>query len=83
MRIETMKADVAVHVSRSDETIELTIGDGGAAGASAATLSIFQAEMVLHALGLAIAQIREQQRRLVEEQQRLARIVADLEVHRR
>jgi hypothetical protein len=39
--------------------------------------------MLLHALGLAIAQIREHQRRVVEEQQRLARVVAETEVHRR
>jgi hypothetical protein len=39
--------------------------------------------MVLHALGLAIAQIREQQRRAAEERQRLARVVAETEVRRR
>jgi hypothetical protein len=39
--------------------------------------------MVLHALGLTIAQIEERRRRVVEEQQRLARVVAETEVHRR
>ncbi|HEY7868318.1 MAG TPA: hypothetical protein VIF59_03770 [Methylomirabilota bacterium] len=82
MRIETMRADVAVHVGREDETVELTIGDVGA-GSKATTLSIFSAEMVLHALGLTIAQIRDQRRRVVEEQHRLARVVAETEVHRR
>jgi hypothetical protein len=82
MRIETMQADVVVHVGRKDETVELTIGDGGV-GSRATTLSIFQAEMVLRALGLTIAQIEERRRRVVEEQQRLARVVAETEVHRR
>jgi hypothetical protein len=52
-------------------------------GSRATTLSIFQAEMVLRALGLTIAQIEERRRRVVEEQQRLARVVAETEVHRR
>jgi hypothetical protein len=82
MRIETMQANVAVHVGRADETVELTIGDGGA-GSKATILSTFQAEMVLHALGLTIAEIGEHRRRVVEEQQRLARVVAETEVDRR
>ena len=50
---------------------------------SAYRLSIPEAEMVLHALGFGIAQVREQQRRAAEERQRLARAVAETEVHRR
>jgi hypothetical protein len=83
MRIETMTAGVAVHVSPSEESIELRLGEPGAAGSTAAHLSIPEAEMVLHALGFGIAQIREQQRRAAEERQRLARAVAETEVHRR
>ena len=83
MRIETMTAGLAVDVSPSEETIELRLGEPGAAGSTAARLSVPEAEMVLHALGFAIAQVREQQRRAAEERQRLARAVAETEVHRR
>lgn len=83
MRIETMTAGVAVHVSPSDEIVELGVGDPREAGSSVAKLSISQAEMVLHALGWSVAQIREQQRRLAEERQRLAQVVAETEVRRR
>jgi hypothetical protein len=83
MRIETMTAAVAVDVSPSDETIELRTGEPQEAGSSVAKLSIPQAEMVLHALGFGIAQIRERQRRSAEERQRLAQVVAETEVRRR
>jgi hypothetical protein len=83
MRIETMTAGMAVHVSPSDETIELRIGEPREAGSSVASLSIPQAEMVLHALGFGIAQIKEQQRHSAEERQRLAQVVAETEVRRR
>jgi hypothetical protein len=39
--------------------------------------------MVLHALGLEVARIKERQRREAAEQARLARVVLDTEVHRR
>ncbi len=83
MKIETMTAGMAVHVSPSDETIELRIGEPREAGSSVASLSVPQAEMVLHALGFGIAQIKEQQRCAAEERRRLAQVVAETEVHRR
>ena len=83
MRIETMTAGLVVHVNPSDETIELRVGEPGDARSSAASLSPPQAEMLLHALGFGIAQIREQQRRSAEERRHLAQVVAETEVHRR
>jgi hypothetical protein len=83
MRVETMTAGVDVHVSPSGDTVELRIGEAREATSSVATLSIAQAEMVLHALGFGIAQIREQHRRTAEERAHLAQVVAETEVHRR
>lgn len=83
MRIDTMTPGMAVHVSPMDETIEVRIGEPREAPSSVASLSVPQAEMVLHALGFGIAQIRETQRRAAEERQRLAQVVAETEVRRR
>jgi hypothetical protein len=83
MRIDTMTPGMAVHVSPLDETIEVRIGEPREAASSVASLSVPQAEMVLHALGFGIAQIRETQRRAAEERQRLAQVVAETEVRRR
>ena len=83
MRIETMASGTAVDVSPSGETIELRIGEPREAGSSVASLSIPQAEMLLHALGFEIAQIKELQRRSAEQRQHLAQVVAETEVRRR
>ena len=45
-------------------------------------VSLPQAEMVLHALGLEVAQIRERQRRETAERAHLAQGVLDTEVYR-
>ena len=82
MRIDTMRPDAPVDVAASGEDVELRIGERGT-GSCVATLSVPQAEMVLHALGLAIAQIREGHRREVEQRARLAQVVADTEVDKR
>ena len=79
MRIETLNADAPVHVNASDENIELGVGDAPASGQRVATLSIPQAEMVIHALGLRIAQIRERQRRAVEQRSHLSEVLLDTE----
>ena len=83
MRIETMTAGVAVHVSLSDKSVELAIGEAGKAGTSVAKLSVPQAEMVMHALGLEVAQAREQERRSAEERQHTAEVIEQTEVRRR
>jgi hypothetical protein len=79
MRIETLKADTPVHVTTSDETIELAVGEAHAGGQRTATLSLPQAEMVIHALGLRIAQIRERQRRAAEQRSHLSDVLLDTE----
>lgn len=82
MRIETMTSALAVHVSASDDAIEVRTGEPPQSGSSAVRLSVPQAEMLLHALGFAIARIREQQRRLADDRAHVAQVVADTEVRR-
>ncbi len=79
MRIETLTADAPIDVTASNENIELAIGEALGGGRRAATLSIPLAEMLLHALGLEIALIRERQRRAAEHQAHLAEVVLDTE----
>jgi hypothetical protein len=83
MRIETQTPDAAVHVSQSGEHVELGIGDPAAATWVVAALSLPQAEMVLHALGLEVARIKERERREAAERAHLAQAILDTEVHRR
>ena len=78
MRIETLKADAPVHVAVSDETIELGIGEAAASGQRVA-LSVPQAEMVMHALGLRIGQIRERQRRAALQRSHISEVLLDTE----
>lgn len=83
MRIETMTPGMPVHVTPSSDTIELWIGEPRAAGASVASLSVPQAEMLLHALGFRIAEIEERQRRETEARKHLAQDIENTEVRRR
>jgi hypothetical protein len=53
-------------VSPSNETIELRVVEPREGGPSVASLSIPQGEMLLHALGFGIAQIKELERRSAE-----------------
>ena len=80
MRIETMKPDAPVHVKPSSRAVDLGIGEPGGSGWRDTTLSLAQAEMVLHAIGLAIARIKEDQRLADEERARTAQVVLDTEV---
>jgi hypothetical protein len=83
MRIETMTAGIAVHVTTRGEVLELRIGDPADVGTRVVTLSPPQAAMVLHALGLGMAEVEEARRRVAEQQARLAQVVADTEIRRR
>jgi hypothetical protein len=83
MRIETERPERPVHVSASGGSVELGIGEPSGGTWVVTALSLPQAEMVLHALGLEVAQIEERQRREVAEQAHLAQVVLDTEVHRR
>jgi len=83
MRIETERPEMPVHVSASGQSVELGIGEPSGGTWVVTALSLPQAEMVLHALGLEVAQIRDRQRREVAERAHLAQVVLDTEVHRR
>ena len=83
MRIETQRPEMPVHVSASGESVELGIGEPSGGKWFVTALSLPQAEMVLHALGLEIAQIKERQRRESVERAHLAQVVLDTEVHQR
>jgi len=83
MRIETQRPEMPVHVSASGESVELGIGEPSGGTGVVTALSLPQAEMVLHALGLEVARIKERQHREVVERAHLAQVVLDTEVHRR
>jgi hypothetical protein len=83
MRIETQRSEAPVHVRSSGEWVELGIGEPSGGNGVVTALSLPQAEMVLHALGLEVAQIRERQRREAAERAQLAQVVSHTEVYRR
>jgi hypothetical protein len=83
MRIETQRPEAPVHVSPAGESVELGIGEPSGGKRLVTALSLPQAEMVLHALGLEVAQIKERQRLESVERAHLAQVVVDTEVHRR
>lgn len=83
MRIETQTPEAPVHVSPSGESVELGIGEPSGGKWVVVSLSLPQAETVMHALGLEIAQIKERQRREAAGQAHLAQVILDTEVHRR
>lgn len=83
IKIETRTAGAAVHVSPREGGVLLMIGEPGADGSRSATMSPEQAEMVLHALGLAVARVREEARLRSEERAGLAERLLDQEVRLR
>lgn len=82
MRIETKQRRSPVHVAPADQGIELRIGEEADAGARVTALSPPQARMLLHALGLAVAEVEEQQRVEAEERADLAQKLLDQEFRR-
>jgi hypothetical protein len=83
MLIETLNADAPVGVTSSNGTIALGIGKESDGSRRVATLSVPQAEIVAHALGLEVGRIRELERRQAEERAHLAQVVLDTEVRLR
>jgi hypothetical protein len=61
MRIETKRVDAPVHVVPSGDEIRLRIGTAEGDGCRFTRLSLTQADMVLDALGRAVAEIRQRQ----------------------
>jgi hypothetical protein len=82
-RIDTLTVGAAVHVCPREGGVLLAIGEPGAEGSRFAVMSPEQAEMVLHALGLAAARIREEARLRIEESAGLAERLLDQEVRLR
>lgn len=82
-KIDTLTAGAAVHVCPREGRVLLMIGEPGDEGSRSATMSPEQAEMVLHALGLAVARIREEARLKTEESAGLAERLLDQEVRLR
>lgn len=82
LRVETKTPSAAVHVAPAGQEVQLGIGEPSDAAARSTTLSLPQAEMLLHALGWAVAEVRERQRVQAEEQARLAEGVLDQEFRR-
>ena len=81
--VETQTPDVAVHVGSREGSVVLAFGEPGSAGGSSVMLSPEQAEMVLHALGLAMARIREVARLKAEDRAGLAERLLEQEVRLR
>ena len=83
IKIDTRTAGATVHVCPREGRVLLMIGESGDEGSRSATMSPEQAEMVLHALGLAVARIREEARLKTEEHAGLAERLLDQEVRLR
>ncbi|MBI1726426.1 MAG: hypothetical protein HYR50_04080 [Candidatus Rokubacteria bacterium] len=83
IKIDTRTAGVVVHVCPREGGVLLMIGEPGVEGSRSATMSSEQAEMVLHALGLTVARIREEARLRAEERAGLAERLLDQEVRLR
>jgi hypothetical protein len=83
VKVETQTPDVAIHVGKEGGSVVLGFGEPGVEGGRSVTLSPAQAEMVLHALGLAVARISEDARLKVEERAGLAGRLLDQEVRLR
>jgi hypothetical protein len=83
IKVETRTAETAVHVGRREGDVFLEIGEPGVEGSRSAMMSPEQAEMVLHALGLAVARVREEARLRAEERAGLAERLLDQEVRLR
>lgn len=83
IKVETRTREAAVHVGSREDGVLLVIGEPEAKGSRSTMMSPEQAEMVLHALGLVVARIREDARLRAEERAGLAERLLDQEVRLR
>jgi len=83
IKIDTLTGLAPVHVCPREGRVLLSIGEPGADGRPLATMSPEQAEMVLHALGFAVARLREGARLTAEERAGLEERLLDQEVRLR
>jgi hypothetical protein len=81
IRVDTRTG--AVHVGHKEGNVLLVIGEPEAPDSRSTAMSPEQAETVLHALGLAVARIREEARLRGEERAGLAERLLDQEVRLR
>jgi hypothetical protein len=82
MDIETGVPEASVHVSQAGQSVELAIGAASDPSRRTAVLSVPQAEMLLHSLGLTIARMRERDRLEAQEKSRLAATMIEQEFRR-
>jgi hypothetical protein len=82
IRIETQRPRTAVHVVPGELGVDLTIGEWTEAGTRSTALSLPQARMLAHALGLAVARVEERQRIEAEERAWMAQRMLDQEFRR-
>lgn len=82
IKVETGTA-AGIHVGQREGNVLLVIGEPEAPDSRSATMSPEQAEMVLHALGLVVARIREEARRRAEDRAGRAERLLDQEVRLR
>jgi hypothetical protein len=80
IKIDTLTGLAPLHVHPQEGWVLLSIGEPGAEGGRWATMSPEQAEMLLHALGLAVARIREDARLEAEERAGLEERLLNQEV---
>ena len=83
VKIETKTPDLALQVGPEEGSVRLAIVGPGTAVGAAVTLSPEQAEMTLHALGLAVAGIREAARLKAEYRAGLEERLLEQEVRLR
>jgi len=83
IKVGTRTAEAVVHVGPREGSVLLVIGEPEAPGSRSALMSPEQAEVVLHALGLTVARIREEARLRAEERAGLAERLLDQEVRLR
>ena len=77
IKVETRTAEAAVHVSQREGNVFVVIGEPEAQGGRTIVMSPEEAEMVLHALGLAVARVREETQLLAEQRVGLAERLLD------
>ena len=83
VKVETQTPDVAVHVGPRAGSVVVTFSEPGSLDGRSVMLSPAQAEMVLHALGLAVARISEDARLKAEERAGLEDRLLEQEVRLR
>lgn len=83
VRVLTQRPGAVLLVGSREGSVVVAVEESAAGAGQSVTLSPEQAEMVLHALGLAVAGIREEARLKAQERAGLAERLLDQEVRLR